>query len=81
MGVNLISGSEFRKSYILAFAVVLGVIGLLALILTFAFDSANGDFEAESMTVMALPSPSPLPSGQISVPQTMQVDYVRVWQK
>jgi ABC-type Fe3+-siderophore transport system permease subunit len=48
---NVTQRLNFSKSQLLVIAAVIGAIGVIALIMTFAFDSSNGDFEAETMTV------------------------------
>ncbi len=48
---NIASRLNFSKSQLLIIAAIIGVIGVAALIMSLAFDSSNGDFEAETMTV------------------------------
>jgi hypothetical protein len=52
----------FKHSSMLMFVGVVGIIGVIALVMSFAFNPSNGDFEAETMTIGSLsPTPTPTP--------------------
>lgn len=45
---------RFRKSQLITVGIIFAILGIIALVLTFAVTPANGDFEAETMTLEAL---------------------------
>lgn len=54
IGSSNTSKLQFKKSQLLLVAAVFAVIGIIVLVMSFAFTPTNGDFEAETMTLEAL---------------------------